>query len=233
MWFMTFDPLYWLLVGPAVLLAFYAQFRVKSAYARYSRVGTQRGVTGAEAARRILASAGIRDVSVEATRGWLSDHYDPRAKTLKLSPEVHDGRSVASVGIAAHEAGHALQDAGQYAPLRFRSAVVPMAGIGSVLVWPMILGGMIFRSLGLIQLGILLFAVVVVFQIITLPVEFNASSRAKAALADAGIVVTEEEASGVSQVLSAAALTYVAATVAAIAQLLYFLLRFGVGGGDD
>ncbi len=230
--FLAFGPLYLVLVGPAILLALWAQLRVQSAFARYSRVGTSRSFTGADAARSILRSAGIRDVNVEMSQGRLSDHYDPRSKTLRLSPQVHDGRSIASVGIAAHEAGHAIQHAHNYAPLKFRSAVVPVAGIGSWLAWPMIFGGLFFRSFGLMQLGILLFAALVVFQIATLPVEFNASSRAKAALTDSGIVVTDEEARGVSRVLSAAALTYVAATVVAIAQLLFFLLRFGTGSRD-
>ena len=229
---LVFDRLFLLLVGPAIMLAFYAQLRVQSAFARYSRIGTTRSFTGADAARSILRSAGIQDVDIEMTRGRLSDHYDPRSKTLRLSQQVHDGRSIASVGIAAHEAGHAIQHAHNYAPLKFRSAVVPVAGIGSWLAWPMIIGGLFLRSFGLVQLGIVLFAALVVFQIASLPVEFNASRRAKAALGDSGIVVTDEEARGVSQVLSAAALTYVAATVVAIAQLLFFLLRFGTGSRD-
>ncbi|HUU43588.1 MAG TPA: zinc metallopeptidase, partial [Planctomycetota bacterium] len=162
---------------------------------------------------------------------WLSDHYDPRSKTLRLSPEVHGGRSVASVGVAAHEAGHALQHAHGYAPMSLRSAFVPVATFGSWLAFPLIFIGFLFASLELMKWGIILFGAIVVFQLITLPVEFNASKRAKAALANSGIVVTEEEAHGVSAVLSAAALTYVAAAVAALAQLLYFLLRSGLLGG--
>ena len=228
---MMLDPLYWVIMLPVLVLSIYAQVKVKSAFAHYSRVGTRRGLTGAEAARRILGEAGIDDVTVEVTRGWLSDHYDPRSKTLRLSPEVHGGRSVASVGVAAHEAGHALQHAHGYAPMSLRSAFVPVATFGSWLAFPLIFIGFLFASLELMKWGIILFGAIVVFQLITLPVEFNASKRAKAALANSGIVVTEEEAHGVSAVLSAAALTYVAAAVAALAQLLYFLLRSGLLGG--
>lgn len=231
--FMTLDPLYWLLVGPAMLLAFFAQMKVKSAYARYQRVANTRGYTGAEAAAATLSAGGVAGVKIEQTRGFLSDHYDPVSKTLRLSPDVYSGRSIAAVGIAAHEAGHALQHASGYAPLALRSFMVPAAGLGSWLAWPMIIGGMIFGWLGLIKLGIMLFGALVVFQIITLPVEFNASSRAKTMLAQTGIVVSREEAEGVSSVLSAAAMTYVAATIAAVAQLLYFLLRSGLLGASD
>ncbi len=231
--FMSLDPLYWLLVGPAMLLAFFAQMKVKSAYARYQRVPNTRGYTGAEAAAATLSAAGVDGVKIEETRGFLSDHYDPASQTLRLSPDVYSGRSIAAVGIAAHEAGHALQHAGGYAPLALRSFMVPAAGLGSWLAWPMIIGGMIFGWLGLIKLGIMLFGALVVFQIITLPVEFNASSRAKTMLAQTGIVVSRDEAAGVASVLNAAAMTYVAATIAAVAQLLYFLLRSGLLGGSD
>lgn len=232
--FIFFDPLYLVIVGPTILLAILAQMMVKSAYTRYRRVGSRRGFSGAEAAARILASQGIGDVRIERVGGWLTDHYDPARKVLRLSPEVYDGRSVAAVGIAAHESGHALQHAAAYAPLRLRSALVPMAGFGSYLAWPMIFLGIFLNAANLVQMGILLFSLLVLFQVVTLPVEFNASSRAKKLLAAAGIVTDEGEAVGVSAVLNAAAMTYVAATVAAIAQLLYFLLRTGMlGGGDD
>jgi len=232
--FVVLDPLYWMLVGPAILLAFFAQMKVKSAYNTMSKVGTARGYSGARAASRIMESAGIGDVAIERVQGWLSDHYDPKNKVLRLSPGVFEGQSIASVGIAAHEAGHALQHAEGYAPLQVRSMLVPAASIGSWLAWPMIIIGSILGAFGLVKAGILLFAALVLFQVITLPVEFNASSRAKQALADTGIVVNAEEMNGVSSVLNAAAMTYVAATVTAIAQLLYFLLRSGLlGGGDD
>jgi Zn-dependent membrane protease YugP len=212
----------------------YAQLKVKSAYSRFSRVGTQRGFSGAQAASRVLEKAGIMDVKIEMAKGWLSDHYDPTRKVLRLSPDVHEGRSVASVGIAAHEAGHALQHATGYTFLQVRSLLVPVAGIGSWLAWPMIILGMILGRMGLVNVGILLFTVLVIFQLITLPVEFNASSRAKKELAGTGIVVSDQEMNGVASVLNAAAMTYVAATITAIAQLLYFLLRAGLlGGGDD
>jgi Zn-dependent membrane protease YugP len=230
--FFMFDPVYFIFMAPAMLLALYAQLKVKSAYARMSRVPSARGLSGAEAAVRILHSAGIQDVKVEQTQGWLSDHYDPKSKVLRLSPEVYQGRSLASVGIAAHEAGHALQHAVNYGPLTLRSAIVPVAGIGSWLAWPMIMIGFFMGAMNLVTLGILLFSVLVIFQIITLPVEFNASSRAKVVLASTGIVADQKELQGVASVLNAAALTYVAATITAIAQLLYFLLRSGLLGGS-
>jgi Zn-dependent membrane protease YugP len=232
--FLFLDPLYMIIVGPALLFAIFAQMMVKGAYSRFQRVGTARGYTGAEAAARILSSNGIRDVSIERIGGWLSDHYDPAKKVLRLSPRVYDSRSVAAVGIAAHEAGHALQHAEGYAPLQLRSALVPLAGMGSYLAFPMILFGFFLNMMGLVKIGIILFSLLVLFQLITLPVEFNASSRAKTVLASTGIVVDQREISGVSAVLNAAAMTYVAATVAAIAQLLFFLMRAGLlGGGDD
>ncbi len=231
--FMSLDPLYWILIGPAMLLGIWAQARVKSAYARYNRVGTRSGISGAEAARALLHREGITDVSVEVTKGWLSDHYDPRSHTLRLSPEVYQGRSIASVGIAAHETGHAVQHARGYAALHLRTAIVPIAQFGSWLAWPMLFGGFILGSMGLVKIGIICFAALVLFQLITLPVEFDASSRAKVALCEAG-VVNAQELIGVEKVLDAAAMTYVAATIAALAQLLYFLLRSGLrGGGDD
>jgi hypothetical protein len=227
-----FDPLYFLLIAPAFLLALYAQVKVKSAFARYRRVGTSTGMTGAQAARRILDVNGLSDVTIEATRGWLSDHYDPRSKTLRLSPEVYATPSIAATGIAAHEAGHALQHASGYAPLKFRNAIVPTAAIGSWLAFPLIFIGLFFASLkGLALVGFALFTVFVIFQVMTLPVELDASRRAKKAIADLGIIRTHEEAVGVSSMLSAAALTYVAATISALAQLLYFALRLGLIGG--
>lgn len=230
---MFLDPLYIMLIGPTILLAIFAQMKVKGAYTRMSRIGTQRGYSGADAAARIMESAGVYDVKIEMAQGWLSDHYDPSKRTLRLSPDVFQGRSVAAVGIAAHEAGHALQHAVGYAPLSLRTNLVPLAGFSSYLVWPMILIGMILSHMALVKIGIFLFAIMVLFQIVTLPVEFNASSRAKAALTSTGIVVDERELNGVATVLNAAAMTYVAATVTAIAQLLYFLLRSGLLGGGS
>jgi len=233
--FIFFDPLYLIIVGPTIIIALIAQVMVKSAYSRYSKIGVAKGFSGAEAAARLLDRAGISDVKIEMVKGYLSDHYDPTNKVLRLSPDVHDGRSIAAVGIAAHEAGHALQHATGYAPLKLRSTVVPVAGFGSYLAWPMIILGILLSRPSLLLVGIILFSVLVVFQIITLPVEFNASSRAKATLADTGIVVNQQEMNGVASVLNAAAMTYVAATITAIAQLLYFVLRSGLlgGRGDD
>jgi Zn-dependent membrane protease YugP len=232
--FYAIDPLYWMLLGPAIVLAMLAQAKVKLAFSKYSKVGLSTGYSGAQAAAHILRQADLGDVAIEQSQGWLSDHYDPRSRTLRLSPAVYAGRSVSAVGVAAHEAGHALQHARGYAPMALRKAFVPMAGIGSYLAWPMIFFGFILQSMHLVQIGVILFAGLVAFQLITLPVEFNASSRAKRVLAETGIVVTEEEAKGVRSVLSAAAMTYVAATAVAVLQLLYFLLRSGLlGGGDD
>jgi len=233
--FIFFDPLYLIIVGPTIIIALIAQVMVKSAYSRYSKIGVAKGFSGAEAAARLLDRAGISDVKIEMVKGYLSDHYDPTNKVLRLSPDVHDGRSIAAVGIAAHEAGHALQHETGYAPLMLRSTVVPVAGFGSYLAWPMIILGILLSRPSLLLVGIILFSVLVVFQIITLPVEFNASSRAKATLADTGIVVNQQEMNGVASVLNAAAMTYVAATITAIAQLLYFVLRSGLlgGRGDD
>jgi Zn-dependent membrane protease YugP len=230
--FLTLDPLYYIMVGPALLLSIFASIKVKSTFKKYSKVGTASGLSGAQAAMRILRSGGINDVEIEPTRGFLSDNYDPSKKMLKLSPDVFSGKSVASVGVAAHEAGHALQHASGYIPLKLRSTLVPVASIGSNLAWPILIIGFIFSSLSLIKVGIVFFGAAVAFQIITLPVEFNASRRAIAALSSSGVLMTEE-VSGARRVLSAAAMTYVAAAAAAVLQLLYFLLRAGVLGGDD
>ncbi len=230
--FMYFDPLYLLLIGPTMLLALWAQFRVKSAFTRWSRQPNRAGMTGAEAARTMLRAAGL-DLRIERVGGMLTDHYDPRQRVLRLSPDVHDGRSVAALGVACHEAGHALQHAERYAPLQLRSAIVPMAGIGSWLSWPLIVIGMLLHSMQLTAIGIVAFSLVVLFQIVTLPVEFDASARAKRQLDALGILRDPTEARGVAETLNAAALTYVAATITAIMTLLYFLLRAGLLGGRD
>ena len=220
-----FDPLYLLLTLPALALSIWAQFKVKSTFRRYSRVGVRSGMTGAEAARAVVEAGGSPGVKIERHQGFLSDHYDPRNKTLRLSPDVYDGRSISAVAVAAHEAGHSIQDAVGYAPLALRSHLVPVTQIGAHLwLWPFVLG-MMFQVTGLMWLGIICFSAVVVFQLVTLPTEFNASNRAKAVLAQTGIVSTQEEAVGVSKVLDAAAMTYVAALVASLMQLLYMILR--------
>ena len=222
---MFFDPLYLLLTLPALVFSIWAQVRVKSTFHKYERVGLRSGLSGAEAARAIVRESGLEGVTVERHAGFLSDHYDPRAKTLRLSPAVYDGRSVSAVAVAAHEAGHSLQDAHGYAPLVLRSKLVPVTQIGSQLwFWPFVLG-LWMNVAGLVWLGIIAFGAVVVFQLVTLPTEYDASSRAKAVLATTGIVTTQEEAQGVERVLGAAALTYVAALVASLLQLLYMLLR--------
>lgn len=229
---MFFDPLYIIMIVPAFLLSLFAQFRVKSTYSRYSKVATSRGVTGAQAARRILDAEGITDVSIEQGRGFLSDHYDPRSRVLRLSEGVYAGDSLASVGVAAHEAGHAIQHARGYAPLQLRSALVPISSLGSNLAWPLLIIGFIFMAKSFIMAGILFFTFAVLFQIVTLPVEFNASSRAVQALPATGIL-SDTEVQGARKVLSAAALTYVAAAAMAVVQLLYFLLRSGLLGNSD
>ena len=226
-----FDPLYLLIVAPTALFAMWAQIKVKSAYGKWSKVTASSRLSGSQAADRMLHHAGIHDVRVESVQGFLSDHYDPRTKTLRLSPGNYEGKTIAAVGIACHEAGHAIQHATRYAPLAWRTAIVPLANIGSMLAWPMIMLGIVLQMTQLATLGVLAFSVLVVFQIVTLPVEFDASNRAKRQLQSLGIIGSREEAKGVAQVLDAAALTYVAATVAAVAQLLYFALRAGLLGG--
>lgn len=221
---MFFDPLYFLFIGPALLLGLWAQFRIKSTYAAAQKQAAP--ISGAAAARHILESAGIRDMPIEQVPGHLSDHYDPRAKVLRLSSEVYSSRSLAAVGIAAHEAGHALQDAKNYTPLTIRNAVVPAAGIGSNLGMLLFIIGLFAQLPGLIWAGIALFSAVVFFQVVNLPVEFNASSRAKAQLVTLGIVPADQMVY-VNRVLNAAALTYVAATLQAILTLLYLIMRAG------
>lgn len=229
---MIFDPLYIIMILPALLLSIYAQIKVKTTYSKFSRMSTYRGITGAQAAREILRSAGVHDVDIELTRGFLSDHYDPRSRVLRLSESVYSGDSIASVGVAAHEAGHAIQHAHGYAPLKMRSALVPISSLGSNLAWPLLIIGFIFMSQSLIMAGIIFFSLAVLFQIITLPVEFNASSRALKALPASGIL-SDIEVGGARKVLTAAALTYVAAATAAVLQLVYFLLRAGFLGSDE
>jgi len=227
-----FDPLYWIMMIPVMILSGIAAWRVKSTFNKYAKIGSRSGLTGAGMAREILRRNGLLDVEVVETTGFLSDHYDPTKKVVRLSPEVYRGSSISALGVAAHETGHALQHAQSYAPLMLRNMMVPVASIGSNLSWIVIFGGMILGFMGLVKIGILLFTAVVVFQLITLPVEFNATARAKAMLASSGVVATAE-LEGVNRVLSAAAMTYVAAAASAIMTLLYFLLRAGLLGGRD
>jgi hypothetical protein len=207
----------------AFAFAMYAQNQVQSAYNRYSRIGNARGMSGGELARELLRSRGLFDVEVEPIRGRLTDHYDPRAKKLRLSEANYHGQSLAALGIAAHETGHALQHQTGYAPLTVRNAIVPVAQFGSTLAWPLLLFGFLMGAPSLVDLGILLFLGAVLFQVITLPVEFDASQRAVAML-QGGNYLSAQEVRPVQAVLRAAALTYVAAAAVAVAQLLRLLL---------
>ncbi len=226
------DPLYIIMMVPVLLLSLFASMKVKSTYKKYSNIGTRSGMTGADVARQILARNGLSHVNVVQTGGFLSDHYDPAKKVVRLSPDVYSGTSISSIGVAAHETGHAIQHKEAYSPLVLRNMMVPLASIGSNFAWIIIIVGALFSTMGLVKAGIILFSVVVVFQLVTLPVEFNASSRAKNILAAQGLV-SSAELKGVNRVLGAAAMTYVAAAASAIATLLYFLIRFGLLGGDD
>lgn len=217
-----------LIMIPALLFVFYAQNKVKSSYTRYSRVRTRKNITGVQVARQLLDNAGLSHVAVEMTRGVLDDHYDPRAKVLRLSPEVYQTPTIAALGIAAHEAGHAIQDAHGYPFLALRNNLFPVASIGSQLAMPLFLAGFFFTGIGgtLMDIGIVLYFLAVLFQTATLPVEFNASNRAVALLTEGGFV-ERDETEGVRNVLNAAALTYVAALAAALSQLLRMLLIRG------
>jgi hypothetical protein len=228
----AFDPLYLLFMLPGFVLSLWASMRTKSAFAKYSRVQSARGLTGAQAAEMLLSRAGIRDVAVEPTRGMLTDHYNPVTKKLALSEAVYGSSSLAAVGVAAHEAGHAIQHSTHYAPLWWRSALVPTANIGSSLGYMGMMFGLMMASTNLVVIGALLFSAVVLFQLVTLPVEFDASARAKKVLVEQGIVSSAER-EGVDRVLNAAALTYVAAAVSSLLTLLYFLFRAGLVGGRD
>ncbi|MEM7166079.1 MAG: zinc metallopeptidase [Planctomycetota bacterium] len=227
----VFDPVYFIFVGPAFLLAMFAQMRVKSAFAQWSQVGSSARLPGREVARRVMQHAGVGGVQIEPSQGFLSDHYDPSRRILRLSPDNYEGTSIAAAAIAAHEAGHAIQHAQAYAPLKLRSAAVPAATVGSSLSVICFFAGMFLQMQPLLWVGVIAFSAVVLFQLITLPVEFDASRRAKAVLVDSGIVHLEEEEKAVAKVLNAAALTYVAAAIQSILTLLYFLYRSGLIGG--
>jgi Zn-dependent membrane protease YugP len=227
---MFFDPMYFLFLAPGLALSLWASFRVKSAFNKYSKVRSARGLTGAEAAQEMLDRAGIAGVKIVPTHGMLSDHYNPLNKTLALSEPVYNSNSIAAIGVATHEAGHAIQHARNYAPLWVRSMLVPTASIGSSVGYLVMLGGLIFSSTNLVLAGAVLFSAVLLFQIVTLPVEFDASSRAKVLVVEHGII-TAQEREGVDRVLNAAALTYVAAAISTLLTLLYFLMRAGLLGG--
>ena len=229
---MMFDPLYLLMIAPGLVLSLWASFRTRSAFNKYSKVRTANGLSGAQAAQVLLDRAGIHDVQIVAGRGFLSDHYNPVTKKLSLSEPVYATNSIAAVGVACHEAGHAIQHAQAYKPLWLRSALVPTANIGSSLGYLGMVIGLVMSSQALFGLGALLFSAVVLFQLVTLPVEFDASNRAKKLAFEHGLVL-EQERVGMSRVLNAAALTYVAAAVSSLMTLLYFLLRAGVLGGSS
>ncbi len=226
---MFYDPTYLCFMLPGMLLVMLASWYVNSAYRKWSQVRTRSGLTGAEAAQRLIYNGGLSGVQIQGIGGQLTDNYDPRSKVLNLSQGVANSPSVAAVAIAAHELGHAMQDHEGYFPLRFRAALVPMVNIGSWLGWIMILAGLFLRITNLAWLGVLFFSGGAIFALATLPVEFDASARAKRLLAETGIVSGEDERAGVNNVLNAAALTYVAGLAAAILQLLYFVSL--VGGG--
>jgi uncharacterized protein len=225
--------LYLLYFAVIVLIPLWAQMKVKSAFAKYSRVPTSTYRRGAEVAREILNANGLFHVGVEEGRGFLSDHYDPRAKTIRLSPENYHGNSIASAAIAAHECGHAIQDGEGYAFLRFRHALVPVANLGSNASWILIMLGILFHASGMLLLGIIFMAAAVLFQIVTLPVEFNASSRAMDQVVSLGLIANREEREA-RKVLNAAALTYVAAAAVAVLELLRLVLIFtGMNRSND
>jgi Zn-dependent membrane protease YugP len=218
-----FNPQYLIFMAPALLAMFAAQLYVNSTYRKWSQIRTRSGLTGAEAADRLISSGGLSDVTVNQISGRLTDRYDPRTKELSLSPAVFQGNSVASVAVAAHELGHAMQDQEDYFPLRFRSMLVPAVNIGSTLGWILIMAGLLLNIIGIAWLGVLAFSGGTLFALATLPVELNASTRARALLSSSGVILSEEEQRGVNSVLNAAALTYVAALFTAVMRLLYWV----------
>jgi Zn-dependent membrane protease YugP len=220
---MFFNPLFWLFALPGLLLGLYAQSRIKSNFAKYSEVRTPGNLTGAQVARALLDSQGLQGLPIEPTTGALTDHYDPNGKVLRLSQAVYHTPSVAAAGVAAHEAGHALQDATNYFPLKMRSAIVPVVQFGSTLAPWLFLAGFFLGILELAWAGVILFGASTLFTLVTLSVEIDASNRAKQLLRSEGILRSEEEAEGVKKVLSAAAWTYVAAAVSSVGNLLYYI----------
>ena len=224
-----FDPLYFIVLAPGFILSLWATARVKSTFRKWGKVPTR--MTGAQAARQMLDHAGLHNVEIKRSGGFLSDHYNPATRSLGLSDDVFGRASISAIGVACHEAGHAIQHANLYFPLQLRSTFVPLANIGSSLSWVVLMLGFMLGTMGLIQLGILLFSVCVFVSLVTLPVEFDASKRAKQLVVNYGILSPQEQI-GVAKVLNAAALTYVAAAVTSILTLLYFLMRAGLLGGS-
>ncbi len=231
MFFGFFDPLYFVFLAPGIVLSIYATWRTKSTFSKYSKTGSRSGMTGAQAASQMLQRHGINGVRIEQSRGWLNDHYDPGQKALRLSDDVYSSQSLSAIGVACHEAGHAMQDAHGYAMLSLRTALVPATNFSSIFSYILIMVGFFIQPL--LLLGVALFTVSVVFSLITLPVEWDASRRAKVAMDEAGML-TPEENRHASKVLNAAFLTYLAAAVTSLLTLLYYLFRLGLlGGGDE
>ena len=232
MFWALFDPLYLIILAPGLALSLYATFRTKSTFSKYSKVGSRSGLTGAAAAELMLKRHGVSGVRIERSGGWLSDHYDPSKKALRLSEDVYSSQSLSAIGVACHEAGHAMQDAQGYGMLGLRTALVPATNFSSTFSYILIIAGVFLQFTGLIFVGVCLFSVGVVFSLITLPVEWDASRRAKVAMDEAGMLSPEENRHA-SKVLNAAFLTYLAAAVTSILTLVYYLIRLGVLGGDE
>ena len=226
MFFYYFDRYYWILIVPAMIFAMWAQMRVSSTFNRYSKVGSARGLSAAQVCRQILDENGLFAVRVERVSGNLTDHYDPRSNVIRLSDSVYNSTSVAAIGVAAHEAGHAVQYSVGYVPIKIRNSIIPVSKLGSTLSMPILLVGLLFNSGVLVEIGILLFSTMALFQLVTLPVEFNASGRALRTLSDYHIL-DDEEIRMAGKVLKAAALTYVAALLSSAAQLLRLILLYG------
>lgn len=230
--FMYFDPMYLLFMLPALILAGIATAKTKGTFAKYNRVASSTRLSGAQAARRMLNANGLHDVEIHRARGFLSDHYNPANRTLNLSPDVHDSQSLSAIGVACHEAGHALQHAHGYVPLQIRSALVPVTQFSSYGAYIIILLGVLMGSMALAKFGVILFGIGFIFALVTLPVEWDASARAKRQMVADGIVMPSEAADA-GKVLDAAFLTYVAAAVSALLTLLYYMMRLGLLGGRD
>ena len=226
MFFYYFDRYYWILIVPAMIFAMWAQMRVSSTFNRYSKVGSARGLSAAQVCRQILDENGLFAIRVERVSGNLTDHYDPRSNVIRLSDSVYNSTSVAAIGVAAHEAGHAVQYSVGYVPIKIRNSIIPVSKLGSTLSMPILLVGLLFNSCVLVEIGILLFSTMALFQLVTLPVEFNASGRALRTLGDYHIL-DDEETRMAGKVLKAAALTYVAALLSSAAQLLRLILLYG------
>lgn len=227
---MIMDPLYLMLALPGLILGMLASFMVKSAFGKYAQIPASSGLTGAEAAHAMLLAQGVTDVEISESNGFLSDHYDPRTHSLHLSSEVYHGQSLSSVGVACHEAGHALQQAEGYALMGLRATLLPVTIVGQNFAPILLMIGLATGLLGLVKIGVLLFSAAVIFSIITLPIEWDASARAKRYIASSG-VVSAAEYPGAAKVLNAAFLTYLAGAITAVLQLLYFLMRSGLIGG--